>query len=328
MPAPAPFELLPPDLSPWRAGNTGTEGVWQFDGPLPGRRVLVTALVHGNELCGAWALAGLLAAGLRPLRGRLTLAFCNLAAFDRFNPADTDASRCVDEDLNRVWQADKLADPRTGERRRALALLPFVQAADWLLDIHSMRTPSPPLQLAGVQPRHLRLAQALGAPAHVVQDAGHAEGTRLRDFGRFGLADAEAGDACALLVECGGHGELRSRAVAQDQCHRFLVAAGTLDAAEATARLPGWRLPDPGPQWALRVTEAVTARNAQFRFSRPVAPLDCIAQAGTLLADNGGEPVYTPYDHCVLVMPASGAVKPGGTAVRLAQRQPLGPPGT
>ena len=69
---PLPFALSAPDISAWRAGNTGTEGVWQFDSGQSGRHVLITALVHGNELCGAWALKGLLEAGLRPQRGTLT----------------------------------------------------------------------------------------------------------------------------------------------------------------------------------------------------------------------------------------------------------------
>ena len=134
---PLPFELPAPDISAWRAGNTGTEGVWHFDSGVPGRRVMVSALVHGNELCGAWALKGLLEAGVRPVRGSLTLAFCNLDAFDRFDAAHHDASRFTDEDLNRQWLDARIDAGDTRERRRAAALRPFVQQADWLLDIHS-----------------------------------------------------------------------------------------------------------------------------------------------------------------------------------------------
>ena len=61
------FALPCPDISAWRAGNTGIEGVWQFDSGVPGRHVMVSALVHGNELCGAWALRGLLEAGMHML---------------------------------------------------------------------------------------------------------------------------------------------------------------------------------------------------------------------------------------------------------------------
>src|SRR5690606_10926548 len=170
------FILPCPDLSAERLGNTDTPGVWHFDSGLPGKRVLLSSLIHGNELCGAWALKALLASGLRPRRGTLTLAFCNLAAFDRFDPANYLPARYVDEDMNRVWSADKLASASTVERQRALALRPWVDQADWLLDFHSMSNSDVPLQLTGLQPRNIELALQLGNPANVIADAGHAAG--------------------------------------------------------------------------------------------------------------------------------------------------------
>ncbi|HRM94862.1 MAG TPA: succinylglutamate desuccinylase/aspartoacylase family protein, partial [Alicycliphilus sp.] len=152
------FDLPAPDLSAWRAGNTGTEGVWHFDSGLPGRQVLVSALIHGNELCGAWALKGLLESGLRPQAGSLTLMFCNLAAFDRFDPANHDAARFVEQDMNRQWSDERMDAADSLERRRCAALRPFVARADWLLDLHSMHEPCAPLLLTGVQPRNLALA--------------------------------------------------------------------------------------------------------------------------------------------------------------------------
>lgn len=317
------FDLPAPDLSTWRAGNTGTEGVWRFDSGQPGRHVMISALVHGNELCGAWALKGLLEAGLRPQRGSLTLAFCNLEAFERFDAADHDASRFTDEDLNRQWIDARIDDGSTRERRRAAALRPFVAQADWLLDIHSMHEPSAPLLLTGVQPRNLQLARALAAPEHIVVDAGHKDGVRMRDYGRFGLPDAEAGDSRSLLIECGFHGDPASRAVAQDQCARFLTAADMVDAAELARVLPGWRLADAPRQWALEVTGPVVAKSEGFRFTAPFTGLEVIAQAGTVIGDNDGEPVVTPYNDCVLVMPSTRQARTGVTVVRFARRRPL-----
>ncbi len=320
----AAFELTPPDLGAWRAGNTGTEGVWHFDSGVPGRHVMVSALVHGNELCGAWALLGLLQAGVRPARGALTLAFCNLEAFDRFDARDHDASRCVDEDLNRQWSAERIAEGGTRERRRAAALRPFVERADWLLDLHSMHEPGQPLSLTGLQPRNLALARRLRAPEHVVVDAGHQDGVRMRDFGRFGAPDAEQPDTRSLLVECGFHGDPASVAVARDQCLRFLVAADTVSADAAARQLPGWRQPDAPRQWALHVTGPVVARSARFRFSAPFTGLEVIPRAGTVIGDNDGEPVVTPYDDCVLVMPSTRQARAGVTVVRFARREALG----
>lgn len=320
-PVPSSFELPAPDISAWRAGNTGVEGVWRFDAETPGRHVLVTALVHGNELCGAWALKGLLEAGVRPLQGSLTLAFCNLAAFDRFDPLNHDAARFVDEDMNRQWLPGRLAEGGSQERRRAADLRPFVEAADWLLDLHSMHEPSPPLSLTGPQPRNLALARQLGTPEHIVVDAGHQDGVRMRDFGRFGAA--EDNGTRSLLVECGFHGDPASRVVAQDQCLRFLEAAGTLKRSVADDLLPGWRQPDAPRQWALEVTGAVVAKSAGFRFAAPYTGLEVFAEADTVIGDNDGEPVTTPYNDCVLVMPSTRQARAGVTVVRFATRRLL-----
>lgn len=321
------FDLPAPDLGPWRAGNTGTEGVWHFDSGQPGRHVMISALVHGNELCGAWALKGLLESGLRPRQGQLTLAFCNLEAFDRFDAANHDASRFTDEDLNRQWLDERIDAADTSERRRAAALRPFVARADWLLDIHSMHEPSAPLLLTGMQPRNLDLARTMRAPEHIVIDAGHKDGVRMRDYGRFGLPDGDGpgqgGDTRSLLIECGFHGDPASRTVAQDQCVRFLAASGVLDAAELAQWLPGWQQADAPRQWALEVTGPVVARSSQFRFTEAFTGLEVIAQAGTVIGDNDGEPVTTPYDDCVLVMPSTRQARAGVTVVRWARRRPL-----
>ena len=317
------FDLPAPDLSAWRAGNTGTEGVWQFDSGRPGRQVLISALVHGNELCGAWALKGLLESGLRPQAGSLTLMFCNLAAFDRFDAANHDAARFVEQDMNRQWSDERMDAADSLERRRCAALRPFVAQADWLLDLHSMHEPCAPLLLTCVQPRNLALAKQMAAPEHIVIDAGHQDGTRMRDYGRFGLPDAQAGDSRSLLVECGFHGDPASRAVAQDQCLRFIEASGIVDGAELARLLPGWRLTDAPRQWALQVTGPVVAKNERFTFTEAFTGLEVIARAGTVIGDNDGEPVTTPYDDCVLVMPSTRQARAGVSVVRFARRRPL-----
>ncbi len=339
------FELPTPDISAWRAGNTGVEGVWSFDSGRPGRHVLISALVHGNEICGAWALKGLLEAGLRPQQGQLTLAFCNLAAFDRFEPTDHDAARFVDEDLNRQWLAERMDAANSNhsdhshhsqERRRAAALRPFVAQADWLLDLHSMHEPCAALTLTGLLAHNIALAQQLRGTEYIVVDAGHQDGVRMRDFGRFALgatstststsatevARQAADNGCrALLVECGFHGALRSRAVAQDQCLRFLQAAASFESGALAQQLPGWRLADAAPAWVLEVSGPVVARSAAFRFTEPFQGLEVIAKAGTVIGFNDAEPVRTPYDDCVLVMPSSRQARAGVSVVRFARRR-------
>lgn len=312
------FELPRPELGRWRQGNTGVEGVWRFEAAEAGREVLVTALIHGNELCGAWALLAALESDLRPRRGVLTLAFCNLAAFDTFEAVAAEKSRFIDQDLNRVWGTlgwRAAGRPLDSEQRRAIELLPFAERADWLLDLHSMHHPGPALVLTGVQPRNRALAREIGMPALVVADAGHRDGCRLRDHGRFG----DPGDAASrsLLVECGFHGELVAREVAIDALGRFLLAADTLEAGDIP---PGWLRTPPARQRFVEVTEAVSAAEGETpRFAAAWRTGQRVADAGTLLGWNGGRPFHTPYADCTLIMPSVRQPRSGLTIVRLAR---------
>ena len=308
------FEIAVPDLSAERLGNTDTPGVWQFDSGIAGPSVLITALIHGNEICGAWALKQLLAAGVRPVKGRLVLAFCNLAAFDTLNTASHDAARFVDEDMNRVWTAEKLADPVTEERRRALALRKWVLCADRLLDLHSMHEPSPPLMMTGMLKRNVDLAKRLGVPQHIIMDAGHKDGTRMRDFAQFGDPQSQA---LALLIECGYHGEASAIDTARNVVAQFLLESGVMTAD----RLPAdWTLSPKSSQTVLQVTAPVVATSETLSFADPYQGMECIARKGTQIGWDNDKPIVTPYDNCVLVMPSLRQLKVGVTVVRFAQQ--------
>ncbi len=313
-----PIELRAPDIARWRAGNTGVAYVHGFAGPRPGPHALVTGLVHGNEICGAIALDRLLddlsGGRLRPARGRLTLAFVNVAAYERFDPANPTAARYVDEDFNRLWSPDVLDGPRRSvELARARELRPVVDSADLLLDIHSLQQGEEAVLLSGPLDKGWSLARRVGCPATVVADRGHAAGTRLRDYGAF----ADPGSAkAALLAECGQHWRAGTDAVALETAVRFLAAAGTIEPAAAKAY--GADGPTQ-PQRLIEVSEAVTVRSDDFAFVAPYRGFEVIAKAGTVIARDGRRAVRTPYDDCVLVMP-SLRLKKGQTAVRLGRR--------
>lgn len=308
------FSLSLPDIQEERQGNTGVPGIWCLDSGEAGRTVMISALIHGNELCGAWALKAVLASGLKPRRGKLILAFCNLDAFDRFDPEQHDASRYVDEDMNRVWSDQKLAQTQTQEQRRARAILPWLEQADWLLDLHSMHEPSAPLLLTGTLARNIDLARTLGAPEHVIVDSGHKDGVRMRDYGRF--SDPEAHEARSLLLECGFHGDPDTPAIALDLIARFLLASEIVEKED----LPSdWRRASPDTQRVLQVTHAIVAPSMQVSFDQNWQGLETLADAGTAIGQADGQALLTPYDNCTLVMPSLRQLRPGVTVVRLAQ---------
>lgn len=300
-----PDPLLPIDISRWRHGNTGIEWAWSWPAAEPGPHVAIFALIHGNEVCGAHALNTLLSEGIRPASGRLSLVFANAAAYERFDPVYPQASRFVDEDMNRVWSPSVLDGARQSrEVARARELRPLVDTIDYLLDLHSMQLPSPPLLLSGLTPRALVLAQQLGVPEHVVRDAGHAAGARLRDYDGFGAADSTR---TALLIECGQHWARPSAALALDASRRFLGLFGTGPAPAAVL-----------PQQVISVTEAVTMRTDRFTFVEEYYGLETIPRAGTVIGKDGDVAVATPYDDCVLIMPTRRTVA-GQTAVRFGR---------
>ncbi|HEX2116554.1 MAG TPA: M14 family metallopeptidase [Alphaproteobacteria bacterium] len=307
-----PIELSPPDISAYRRGNTGVEYVTRFESGAPGPHVLVTALVHGNELCGAIALDFLFRSGIRPRQGLLTLAFCNVAAFSNFDRAKPTASRFIDEDFNRVWSREVLDGSRSSvELARARELRPIIEAADYLLDIHSMQHATAPLLLCGPLEKGRRLARDVGYPEIVVSDQGHAAGKRMRDYEAFGDPNSPKN---ALLIECGQHWQASSADVAKEMLLRFLAHFRMLDPATLTQHLPK----PPPPQKLIEVTEAVTIRSEHFRFNADYKGLEVIPRKGTEIARDSDQPVRTPYDECVLIMPSRRLTR-GQTAVRLGR---------
>ena len=308
-------ELTPPDIEPYRAGNTAVEYVTTFDSGVAGPHVLVTAVTHGNELCGAVALDRLFRAGLRPRQGKLTLAFDNVAAYLSFDRRYPVASRFVDEDFNRLWDPAILDGSRQSvELARARALRPFVDAADFLLDIHSMQYATAPLMLAGTLDRSVALARRVGIPELIMCDAGHAAGRRMRDYGAFG---DPASAKTALLIEAGQHWQRCTAEVATDVMLRFLTVVGTLTRDDATA-IAGPDFDAAPRQRVIEVTEAVTITGDRFEFVDDFRGLEVLTPKGTLIGRDGAREVRTPYDDCVLIMPSRRLAK-GQTAVRLGR---------
>lgn len=307
-------ELDAPDISPYRQGNTGIDYVHRLSSGKAGPDVLVTAIVHGNEICGAIALDRFLRLGLRPAIGSLTLCFANVAAYREFDPSIPYMARYIDEDFNRLWSPEILDSGRQSvELTRAREIRPVVERADYLLDIHSMSDDCQALILAGMLNKGADLSRNMGAPQVIVQDRGHAAGPRLRDHPRFINPDDTR---TALLVECGQHWKTETAETAFTCLLDFLTALGMLS-AETNAEFAPRKAPP--LQETLRVTDTITVNGHGFTFARSVRGLDVIAEEGTLIGRDGGVPVYSPYDNCVLIMPTPGAMR-GHTAVRLARR--------
>ena len=311
---PHPVQVQPPSIAQWAASGVAPY-VHERQSPAPGADVLVTALVHGNEYSGAIAVSELLASSWQPARGRVTFAFCNVAAFAQFDPLEPDASRHVDEDFNRVWSDARLdSSEQSVELARARTLRPFVDRATHLLDLHSMHEASTPLWVTGTLQRNIDFAQALQTPCQAIIDSGHADGVRMRDYGEF---SNPYGERIALLLEAGQHWQASSVAVVKNALMRFLLHAGSISVVDSP---DGWLQPLSTPPPPVSVTDRVVAQSMNFAFTHPFSGGELIANAGTVIAIDSGTPVVTPYDDCVLVMPSVRQLRAGVTTVRLGRQ--------
>ena len=287
------FEVLPRDLTAYRAGNVGVDHVHRFNSGRPGPHVLINALTHGNEFCGMVAATHLLDTGVRPLIGTLTVSFANVAAYETFDTARPFDSRQLVHNLNRIWSSAWLDGPDDSpELQRARALRPVVAAADHVLDIHSTSQPVQPFWVYPQFDRNGTAALAMGEPAvHLVMPQGLGSGTPLIQHGVHGTPGHHG---VALVAECGQH-FLQSSA---DRAIR--VAMGFLAHFGLLAPLPGRAAPVAHQRYGLLQTCMVT--HADFRFARPLVGFETFAP-GELIASQGPDQIHAPAGGCTVLMP-------------------------
>tara|TARA_R110002096_G_scaffold204169_3_gene389656 strand:- start:812 stop:1771 length:960 start_codon:yes stop_codon:yes gene_type:complete len=309
-----PIEYSWPDITPYAEGNTGVPYVHTFDSGKPGRHVMVNAVTHGNELCGAVAVDLLFKLRIRPRQGKLTLGFANYEAYNRFDPKDPWITRQIDENFNRLWVEGRLDGSEDSiELRRAREMRPIFDHVDDLLDIHSMSTASPPLTLFWGNQKEQQAYLRTGYPTYGIGGPVHDAGKRIIEYTPF---NDTANDKTAQLVECGQHWADYAGKAAIDTTFRFLVAMGVIDQADADPHLHERNPPAPT---VLEVTDGVMTKTDNFAFVQPYIGLETIAESGTVIAYDGDEAITTPYDDCVLVMPNHRAGR-GQRVLRLARR--------
>lgn len=307
-PALPELELLPRDLAPYRAGNTGIPYVHRFASGRPGPHVLVNALTHGNEFCGMVAATHLLDTGVRPLKGTLTVSFANVEAYESFDRDDPFQSRMLVHNLNRIWSKEWLEGPeQSPDLRRARELRPVVAAADHILDIHSTAQVVDPFWVYPGHARNARAALAVGVPGiHLVMPGGMKTGTPLIEHGRHGTADF---DGVGLVAECGQHFQRASGELATEVALRFLAHFGLVDAD------PAWPAPPPQRRYELLATPVI--KTPEAKFTRPVVGMETFAE-GELIATDGGEEIRSPCDGCTIFMPFRKAI-PGRELVYITR---------
>ncbi len=308
------LEVLPRDLSAYRAGNTGVDYVHRFDSGRPGPHVLINALTHGNEICGMVAATHLLDCGVRPKIGVLTVSFAHVEAYQSFRPEQPFANRQLVHNLNRVWSDEWLDGPEhSPELKRARELRPVVAAADHILDIHSTSQPVAPFWVYPDFGRNRAPALAIGAASgvtqHLLMPQGLGSGTPLIQHGRHGQPGDGAG--VALVVECGQHFLRATADVAVRAAQAFLAHFGLVDQVTP--------VPAAAPQRRFELLQTCLVRTPQFRFTRPLIGLETFARGELIATDGEAGEIRAPCDDCTVMMPTREPIV-GREAVYLTRR--------
>lgn len=293
--------------------------VHQFAGLRPGPRLIVTGAVHGNETCGTRAIERLLQAldsgSLRLQRGVLT-------AIPIVNPlAYRKGEREGDRNLNRNLRPSVI--PQDFEDRIGLALCPWLDAHDVLLDLHSFNAVGPPFVMLG--PRNNNgplepfaheaaesaLAAALG-PARMVEGwlSTYALGLQRRaqrpsDGSRresliqdphYGVGTTEymrSRGGYGVTLECGQHQDPNAPEVAWLAILRTLALLGMIAAAGVDLHQPV-----EAPE-LLQLYEVIDRDHVD----------DCFAQAWVSFdAIEKGQLIGTRHDGTQVVAPDAGRI--------------------
>ncbi len=307
----APIELLPRDLSIWQQGNCGVDYVHRFDSGHKGPELVIQALTHGNEICGANALLWLLENDIRPTKGAMTLIFANVEAYKTFDPQRPFASRCLNVDMNRVWHASQLTRPDSHEALRAIELLPFIENADSLLDLHSTTFAVTPMLIYPDNACNRQFADQLAFPfPHLLYDLGsYHTGMLISEHERH------SDGGFSLVAECGQHFAKSTSQQALATTLRFLQLHGML---KDTIELPDWGYSPDSNAGHYRIDRVLKAESEKFRFVELFKGFEQFDK-GELIAIDDQELIAAPFDNCALIMPARVPIA-GEEVVTLAER--------
>lgn len=310
--------------------------IHQFAGLQPGPRLLVSAAVHGNEVCGVTAIQRLIAAldG-----GALALRCGTLSCIPIVNPlAHALGRREGDRNLNRNLRPPVV--PQDFEDRIARPLCRWLTDHEVLLDLHSFQGQGKPFAMLGprnnsgeLEPFTHELAEgrlaacvgtervvegwlstyALGLQRRAAKAGGGSRRASLQQDPHYGVGSTEymrSQGGYGITLECGQHEDPAAPEFAYLAILRTLVLLGMLDAAVVEPR------PTAKPEM-LQLYEVIDREHENDRFERAWASFDPISKGQCIGSRHDGTPVLAPDDGRI-VFPATDAM-PGSEWFYLAR---------
>ncbi len=266
-----------------------------------GPTLAVLGAIHGNERCGAEAIARLVA---EMDKGAVTLKRGTLQMIPISNPrAFEQGVRFVERNLNRFLF------PKDDKQHYEDYLDPIVcdvlDDADALLDLHSYTSPGGPFIFLGPpNPKEVAYARSLGVPDFVYGWA-DAFGTKVGGdpMEAQGTTEyARARGALAATLECGQHLNADAPEIGYRGILRALAHLDMLDAQSVAALgvLPT------GKERCVKI-KSVYPREAGAEFARAWKHFDPVAKGEAMATYADGRKLVAPEDGFI-VLPKATAV--------------------
>jgi succinylglutamate desuccinylase len=267
--------------------------VFQFDSGVSGNRVLFLGSVHGNEVCGSLAIMEYvkkLESGAVLLRsGSVTfLPFINQRACEA-------KTRFIDANLNRIIK--KNHSPKLYEEALAQELLPFLEKATHVIDLHSMTASTPPLVFVDYEEEeNLRLAQVTGV-RFCIKGWADVFGDDKESNDTISYVHHHSG--YGVTVECGQHEDVASLQVARDVIGNVLSKYTEIkEQSSHTTR--------DYSQEIIRIYSVIFKEGDGDCLAKDFANFDQ-AREGELLATRGSGSSITAEKDCHIVLPNKNA---------------------
>lgn len=276
-----------------------------IEGKKNGPYVVIIGAVHGNERLGEGVIARLLH-DIKPenLHGELVLIIGNPDAY-------ADHKRFIHSDLNRLFGLQievlmkKPLHTLNIEEKRAVEIAPFLQEADYLLDIHSTIKPSVPFVYCENTKVHLDIAY-LFETEYVVSPAAH---VRIPDLTSCSDNYVDQHGGIGITYEAGWH---RGQAIFPEvmaKTYQFLYAIGSLEPSlshsEKSKKLPK----------KVAINDYIIPQTPHFHFTKDFSNFDCV-EKGEIVAQDEGK-IFKAQKKSFVIFPKVDIV-PGSPACYFA----------
>lgn len=256
-------------------------------GKYQGPCVVVMGAIHGNETIGGSTIVNLHdEIDQNKLHGDLILILGNPRAF-------AISKRFIDCDLNRLFGNDlkklvkKSNNNLNTEEKRAVEIVPFLQKADYLLDIHSTIKPSIPFVYSENTKEHLALA-SLFDTRYVVSS--HAD-FRPPDLTNCADTFVDRNGGIGITYEAGWHKNPATHSEVMEKTYKFLTKVGSIQRPlqeKAKKRFS-----------QLFIYGHLVPKTRSFQFMKNHKNFD-IVHADEVIAKDGGEIIKVQKDSFII----------------------------